>query len=192
MVSTKTVEKKKIRELGIFGAGILCGVVLFLGFIICWGLFQQHKAAQTNAKMSAAYKEQAERIAEINEAMRKVETTVKNMGEGYERVKMEQLYPPLVYSSSDGSKIIYYQYIYENVEFDDKSLAIYEIVDPDIADSSQDCIVDAYNATIYRMENKSYLWVSPKEGLVILFEYEPLAVSDWDIIKMAASVHIPS
>lgn len=184
--------KLKIRDLGIFGAGILCGIVLFVGYIFCWGLIQDHKADLTNAEISTIYKAQAERIAEMNETAEKIESAVKTVDNSFERVKMEQLYPPLVYSNSDGSEIIYYQYIYENIDFDDKSLAIYEIFNPDNADSHQDCIVGAYCAIIYRTENKSFLWLAPKEGMVFLFEYEPLAVSDWEIIKMAASISIHS
>lgn len=98
------------------------------------------------------------------------------------------------YSDAEGNEIIYYlcHTAYADAAAaetpDLNTEAFRTIIDPDTAEGARDCELNGLPAAIYENTGRAYLcWTASPEYSFVL-EYDPEAVDEAEIIKMAASV----
>ncbi len=115
------------------------------------------------------------------------------LGDEYKKQTMTELVATLQYGDDDGNTINYYILKTTYYEADPTEVtglnteAIMLIVDPDLADSCREMKIQEWDAALYEKGEQSYLcWTYSPEVSYIL-EYDPHAVADEEIIKMAES-----
>ena len=166
--------KKKILW-GILGAVV--AVIVILGAI--WGVRIYQRELDPNWQLA--------------KKLYNVESALKEIDESWKLESLTQV-TPYTYKNPEGDTITYYccttTYVGDDpVEYVglDKT-ALSQVVDVDALEKSRNCEVNDLEAVLGEMEGKTYLcWtISPKYSCVI--EYEPDAMNEADIFRMAESV----
>ena len=113
--------------------------------------------------------------------------------QGYERESVTRVVSAVL-ADADGNEIIYHYCettfsgpVPTNLALPNLSV-IERVVEPDRIQATEPCKVCTLDALRFRTGDRSYLcWSTDPEHTLIL-EYDPAAVSDADILKMAESV----
>ena len=141
-------------------------------------------ASGCGAKANQDAYEALTKIAAIDKAVTK---------NGWDRKSLTEI-SQTYYSDADGNEIIYYLCHTAHADGADgtsaklNAEAFRTIIDPDTAESARDCELDGTPAAIYENAGRAYLcWTASPEYSFVL-EYDPKAVDEAEIIKMAASV----
>lgn len=117
------------------------------------------------------------------------------LGDEFKKHSVTEIAATLTYGNkNEKGKTIYYHIVkttyYEGNPSAVNGLnvdALRVLFDPDCAESSEEMLIQDWNACLYNLGEKSYLcWTDTPEVSYIL-EYDPDVVSDADIIKMAES-----
>lgn len=115
------------------------------------------------------------------------------LGDEYKKQSMTELVATLQYGDDDGNTINYYILKTTYYEADPSEVtglntdAITLIIDPKTAEACREMKIQDWDAALYEKGELSYLcWTYSPEVSYIL-EYNPDAVTDEDIIKMAES-----
>lgn len=140
-----------------------------------------------SAREAEPVSEHLQALKDFNEVAGRVEAALEEQGWDMNTTQKETLVP-LTWADAEGNQITFYTYRVENKKSGEKPQAIYEICNPDSAKSSFSCKVNDFDAVLYTQERYSYLWWSPEEDTILLIEYDPLAVEDTEIVRMAESV----
>lgn len=163
------MTRKKL--FGIAGVVVVCAVII-LGFI------------------------SGTRTAEANDAYEMVEQIERALGEDCKKQSMTELVATIQYGDKDGNKINYYILKTTYFEADPAEVtglntsAVRLIVAPEAAVSCKEMKIQEWDAALYETNTLSYLcWTYSPEVSYIL-EYNPEAVSDEEIIKMAESAKV--
>ncbi len=130
---------------------------------------------------------------DANEMIERIENA---LGEEYKKQSMTELAATIQYGDKEGHTINYYilkTTYYEASPTEVTGLntnAISLIVNPETAKSCIDMKIQNWDAALYETDTLSYLcWTDTPEVSYIL-EYDPDAVADDEIIKMAESAKI--
>lgn len=114
------------------------------------------------------------------------------LGEEWKK-QSQTIIVPAYFSDSKGNSIVFYAcqtsfYDAEPPVLSGLDPVLNEVIDPETAESSRACQVSGLDAMRYEKEGRAFLcWtVSPEYSCAI--EYDPDAVTDADIAKMAESV----
>lgn len=115
------------------------------------------------------------------------------LGDEYKKQLTTELVGTLRYADKEGNEIKYHILKSTYYEADPANVtglnvdALGILFDPDSAVSCEEMMIQEWHAALYVLEERSYLcWTcSPEESYIL--EYNPKAVSDADIIKMAES-----
>lgn len=116
------------------------------------------------------------------------------LGDEYKKQTVSEIIAQLTYAHPDGSDPIYYYFVkttyYEANPADTSGLnvnAFRVLLNPAMAETSMEMKIQDWYGCLYTFPNKSYLcWtISPEVSYIM--EYDPNAVSDEEIIKMAGS-----
>lgn len=128
-----------------------------------------------------------------NEMMERIENA---LGEEYKKQSMTELAATIQYGDKEGHTINYYILKTTYFEADPTEVtglntnAISLIVNPETAESCIEMKIQNWDAALYKTDKLSYLcWTDTPEVSYIL-EYDPDAVADEEIIKMAESARI--
>lgn len=160
----------KKRKIGLV-AGIVMICILFLIFVTARN--------KTSSPAGDAY-----------EMMERIEAA---LGDEYKKQSMTELVATLRYGDKEGNTVNYYILKTTYYEADPAEVtglnteAITLIIDPETADACQEMKIQDWDAALYEKGELSYLcWTYSPEVSYIL-EYNPDAVTDEEIIKMAES-----
>lgn len=136
------------------------------------------------------------KTAKADDTYEMVERIENALGEEYKKQSMTELVATLRYGDQEGNTINYYilKTTYYGADPSEviglNTRAISLIVDPEMAESSTEMKIQNWDAALYETDTLSYLcWTDTPEVSYIL-EYDPDAVSDEEIIKMAHSAKI--
>lgn len=134
------------------------------------------------------------RTAKADDAYEMLERVERALGDEYKKQSMTELVATLRYGDEEGNTINYYILKTTYYEADPAEViglntsAVSLIVVPESAVSCREMKIQNWDAALYETETLSYLcWTYSPEVSYIL-EYDPEAVFDEDIIKMAQSV----
>ena len=108
-------------------------------------------------------------------------------GLGYELIALEELKVPVVYTDSEGNRIVYNRYLCTDPKLiqDGDASFFTNVFDPSTADSTQDAWVNGAKALLCEKDGRSYLLWYPNENTILMFDYDPAVVSFEDIMRMA-------
>lgn len=116
------------------------------------------------------------------------------LGDEYKKQTVSEVIAQLTYAHKDGSNPIYYYFVkttyYEADPAEVTGLntdAFGTVFDPDKAEIAEEMMIQDWYGCLYKLPEKSYLcWtVSPEVSYIM--EYNPAAVADNVVIKMAES-----
>lgn len=163
------MTKKKL--LGIVGVMVVCAVIILI-FV------------------------SESRSAEENDTHEMLERIERALGDEYKKQSMTELVATFRYGDEEGNTINYYILKTTYYEADPAEViglntsAVSLIVVPESAVSCREMKIQDWDAALYETETLSYLcWTYSPEVSYIL-EYNPEAVSDEEIIKMAESAKV--
>lgn len=116
------------------------------------------------------------------------------LGDEYKKQTVSEVIAQLTYAHKDGSAPIYY-YIVKTTYYEADSLevnglntnAICTLFNPDTADTAESMMVQDWYGCLYTFPEKSYLCWTVSSEVSYIMEFNPNAVSDSIIIKMAES-----
>lgn len=117
----------------------------------------------------------------------------KAIGDDWEKQSQTQV-TNLVYTDPNGNTIIYYVCLTTYYDVETKVIsglntdAISAVINPDEVESSQNCVISDLPAMIYQRGGRAYLCWTITPELSCVLEYDPSAVDEEDILRMAASI----
>lgn len=136
------------------------------------------------------------KTAREDDTSKMVERIENALGEEYKKQSMTELVATLRYGDQEGNTINYYILKTTYYEADPLEVtglntsAISLIINPETAESCMEMKIQNWDAALYKTDALSYLcWTDTPEVSYIL-EYDPDAVADEEIIKMAESARI--
>lgn len=131
-----------------------------------------------------------------DDANKMIERIENALGEEYKKQSMTELAATIQYGDKEGHTINYYILKTTYYEADPTEViglntdAISLIVNPETAESCIEMKIQDWDAALYKTDTLSYLcWTDTPEVSYIL-EYDPDAVADKEIIKMAESARV--
>lgn len=131
-----------------------------------------------------------------DDANKMIERIENALGEEYKKQSMTELAATIQYGDKEGHTINYYILKTTYYEADPTEVlglntdAISLIVNPETAESCIEMKIQDWDAALYKTDALSYLcWTDTPEVSYIL-EYDPDAVADKEIIKMAESARV--
>lgn len=129
-------------------------------------------------------------------ANKMIERIENALGEEYKKQSMTELAATIQYGDKEGHTINYYILKTTYYEADPTEViglntdAISLIVNPETAESCIEMKIQDWDAVLYKTDTLSYLcWTDTPEVSYIL-EYDPDAVADKEIVKMAESARV--
>ena len=115
-------------------------------------------------------------------------------GDEYKKQTVSEVIVQLTYARKGGSNPIYYYFVKTTYyEADPAKItglntdAFRTVFDPDRAETAEEMMIQDWYGCLYRLPEKSYLCWTAAPDISYILEYDPLVVSDADIIRMAES-----
>lgn len=114
------------------------------------------------------------------------------LGDEYKKQTVSEVIAQLTYAHKDGSNPIYYYFVKTTYYKADPAEvtglntdAFRTVFDPDRAENAEEMMIQDWCGCLYTLPEKSYLCWTAAPNISYVIEYDPLAVSDADIIRMA-------
>ena len=147
------------------------------------------------ARYRAGQKRESDPNWQIAQEIYKVENALKEVDEDYECQSVSKV-TPFTYTDSEGNTIIYYcvQTAYlENESGDNTGLdmnAIGMVIDPEQIENKRECKVNAYDAFLCELGDRSYLCWTLSPEISCAIEYSKGSADEASIFRMAESVPV--
>jgi len=147
-------------------------------------------------RYSEMQKQESDPSRKIATEIYKVENALKEVDEDYGCQSVSKV-TPFTYTDSEGKTIVYYccQTAYlENGSDVDTGLdmnAIGKVIDPELIENKRECKVNAYDAFLCELGDRSYLCWTLSAEISCVIEYSGGAVEEAGIFRMAESIPAP-
>lgn len=162
----------------------LCGV-LIIGGIAIPSVFRNMQQSKTlEAIQDVAYEFEKTNLAIV--------TSLKELDWNMEETCQEKLFP-IQLADKDENTLTFWNYTCINPELkgaDSAPILYSEVFDPATAIIDHEVKINDVTGTIYQKDHRSYLLWSPLDAdnkVLLLIDYDPQAVEEWEVIKMAES-----